>query len=189
MTRDTNGDITFIELAFENGGSQKARGFDVALQYQMETSVGTFNSLTQATYLDSFQSADLPGVPELELRSSGSDDAYLKWKANSQLSWTWRGLSLSGTLHYLDGFHEHDLNGLIHYVRQTWIFDLQASYDLGRDIAKEKWFHILRGTTITVGCNNVFGKDPPTAATSTNYPGALYDSTGRFIYLSLTKKF
>ena len=51
------------------------------------------------------------------------------------------------------------------------------------------WKRLLNGTTITLGCNNVFGHDPPTAASRTNYADFIYDSTGRFVYLSLTKRF
>ena len=55
------------------------------------------------------------------------------------------------------------------------------------------WQRVLNGTTITVGCDNIFGEDPPKAygfgGNSTNYPGFLYDATGRFVYVQLTKKF
>jgi iron complex outermembrane recepter protein len=55
------------------------------------------------------------------------------------------------------------------------------------------WKRILNGTSITVGCNDVFGQDPPDAFNSggntDGYPGAIYDATGRFVYVSLTKKF
>ena len=49
---------------------------------------------------------------------------------------------------------------------------------------------LLNGTRITLGCNNVFDQDPPQAfLTGANYPDSLYDSVGRFVYVSLTKKF
>ena len=51
------------------------------------------------------------------------------------------------------------------------------------------WQHLLNETTITLGCSNVFGHEPPTAAATANYADFLYDSTGRFVYLSLTKRF
>ena len=52
----------------------------------------------------------------------------------------------------------------------------------------------MNGTSITLGCSNVFGQDPPKAygyggGNSTKYPGFLYDATGRFVYVQLTKKF
>jgi iron complex outermembrane receptor protein len=55
------------------------------------------------------------------------------------------------------------------------------------------WQRVLNGTTITLGCDNIFGQDPPKAygfgGSSTKYPGFLYDATGRFVYIQLTKKF
>src|SRR5205809_3736650 len=53
--------------------------------------------------------------------------------------------------------------------------------------------HLLRGTVITIGCNNIFGQDPPKAygegGNGVGYPGFTYDATGRFVYGRLTKKF
>jgi hypothetical protein len=55
------------------------------------------------------------------------------------------------------------------------------------------WQRWLKGTTITVGCNNVFGQDPPKAfgegGNAVGYPGFTYDATGRWVYGRLTKKF
>lgn len=240
VNRGANGEIASIELAYENSGSQKARGADFGLQYQIQTRFGTFTSLTQATYLDSFQFAFLPSLAEVELRGraplvgAGSDEAYLKWKGNSRLDWAWHGFDLGVTAHYLDGFHEilnttRDSgipfpNGIKeHYVKETWFFDVQASYNLtftapvetqpvagfstdakeagsAKNVAEPAvaqtasyglpcWKALLNNTTVTLGCNNVFGHDPPDAFTTTNYPDFLYDSTGRFVYVSLTKKF
>ncbi|HJT82092.1 MAG TPA: TonB-dependent receptor [Chthoniobacterales bacterium] len=56
------------------------------------------------------------------------------------------------------------------------------------------WKTILNNSTITLGCNNVFGQDPPKQfgnffANSNNYPGFQYDNIGRFWYVELKKKF
>jgi hypothetical protein len=55
------------------------------------------------------------------------------------------------------------------------------------------WQRMLKNTTLTIGCNNVFGQDPPKASgeggNSVGYPGFTYDATGRFVYVRLTKKF
>ena len=229
VIRDANGDIDFLENAFQNAGSQKARGVDFGLSYQVETRFGTLTWLTQATYLDSFQFAQLPGETEGELRSQGSDEGHLKWRANSQIDWAWKSFDLTLTAHYLDGFHEiltkTAFNGVPypngikeHYVKETWFFDVRASYrfllpsppqavagyakdtnssgkerqpqgSASAQMANCTWQRLLNDTTITLGCNNVFGHDPPTAATAANYADFLYDSTGRFVYLSLTKRF
>jgi iron complex outermembrane receptor protein len=226
VNRGANGQIVSLEEAFQNSGSQKARGVDLGLQYQIGTRFGVFTWLTQASYLDSFQFAQLPGEKERELRSgvlpfSLSDEAYLKWRANSRLDWAWHGYDLVVTAHYLDGFHEtlFFFPGREHYVKQTWFFDVQASYTFSfvppveaqpvvgysKDTLHTKvsndgqataantglpiWKCLLHDTTVTIGCNNVFGHDPPHSLSNVGYPSFLYDSTGRFVYLSLTKKF
>ncbi len=235
VNRDATGNVVSLEEAFQNAGSQKARGMDIGLQYQIATRIGTFRWLTQASYLDSFQFAQLPDETEVELRSGGSpDEGYLKWRANSQVEWAWRGFDLVGTVHYLDGFHEilkttsqtgiPFPNGIKeHYIKETWFFDVQATYNFNfaaptksepvagyskttndetqaaaptnsatRQTANyglPMWKHLLNGTSITLGCNNAFGHDPPDASTNVNYADFLYDSTGRFVYVSLRKKF
>jgi iron complex outermembrane recepter protein len=231
------GEITKIELAFQNAGSQKARGVDFNLSYQVEAAFGTLTWLTQATYLDSFLFAQLPGAAVVELRSGirpsspSDDEGYLKWRANSQIDWAWKSFDLTFTAHYLDGFHEiltkTAFNGVPypngikeHWVKQTWFFDVRASYrflvpsasqavagyakDEGKtssgkerqlqgsatvQMANCTWQRLLNDTIITLGCNNVFGQDPPTAAGVQPYADFLYDATGRFVYVSLTKRF
>lgn len=57
------------------------------------------------------------------------------------------------------------------------------------------WKTVLNNTTFTVGVNNIFGEDPPSASGFESddflnkYPAFLYDNLGRFVYVRLTKKF
>jgi len=231
VIRDANGEIIDIQTAFQNAGAQKARGVDFGLSYQLQTQFGTVTWLTQATYLDSFLFAQLPGATVVELRSgvrpgsAADDEGYLKWRANSQIDWAWKSFDLTFTAHYLDGFHEilnfgpqFPNNIKEHWVKQTWFFDVRASYiflvpsapQTVAGYAKDKsssgkepqpegsaaaqtanctWQRLLNDTTIALGCNNVFGHDPPAAAGAENYADFLYDSTGRFVYFSLRKRF
>ena len=148
----------------------------------------------------------------------GSGTAPLKWKGTSRLDWTWNGFSTGVTGYYIDGFHEPVFHpaahSTAHYISQTWLFDVRASYTFnfvpegpasplssgkdGKSVAHDttltysscSWKRLLNATTIAIGCNDVFGQDPPRAKnTPTNYPHILYDPTGRFVYASLTKQF
>jgi len=224
----TSGEVTRIIKTYQNRGTQRARGVDLGLQYQVQTSYGTFTSLTQATYLDSFRLAPAAGAPAVEVSNAGigaSADAYLKWKGISRLDWTWKGLDVVATVRYTDGFHEITFHDSFfpdgkkeHWVKQTWFFDAQATYDFkfappvealpvsgyskssaerirgneGRTVVG--WKNRLNNTSITIGCNNVFGQDPPKAygegfGNPFGYPAAIYDPTGRFLYVTLRKKF
>ena len=56
------------------------------------------------------------------------------------------------------------------------------------------WKNLLKKPSITIGCNNVFGQDPPQAfgnfrGSGFGSPAFIDDATGRFVYISLTKKF
>jgi len=204
VVRDANGNLVSItQFQFVNTGTQKARGVDLGLTYERQTPIGTFRTNTLVTYLDSFQFSPFPGEPEIERRSSPTDgfsnDAYLKWKGVSQQEWLWRGFDAVFTIRYYDGFHEFLAKNpaLEHWVKQLWLFDLQASYEFGK-ISSTIWaerFHngwptsrfLLDQTKFTVGINNIFNTDPPRS--NDNFPRFIYDPTGRFVYVSVTKKF
>jgi iron complex outermembrane recepter protein len=234
VERNADGIISRIFTPFVNSGNTQTNGIDMGLQYVYPTKFGTFTSVTNATWVNTYQQAVFAGQPQMELNGYTTDpfasvDAFLKWKGVSRLDWAWNGWDLVGTVRYFDGFHERYPNGLIHYTSQTWLFDGQLSYDFtfvapvenqpvagyskdakdvmtGKDgkatqsavtqtsnVALPLWKQVLNGTTITLGCNDIFGTDPPRAygfgGNATNYPSFLYDSTGRFVYVQLTKKF
>ncbi len=234
VERNPDGTISRIFTPFVNSGNTQTNGIDMGLQYVYPTQFGTFTSVTNATWVNTFQQAVFADQPQMELNGyttdpNASNDGFLKWKGVSRLDWAWNGWDLIGTVNFLDGFHDRKPDGRIHYTKQTWFFDGQLSYDftfvppvenqpvagyskdakdttMGKDgkttesavtqtsnVALPIWKQVLNGTTITLGCNDIFGQDPPQAygfgGNSTNYPGFLYDSTGRFVYVQLTKKF
>jgi iron complex outermembrane recepter protein len=237
VQRDAAGFISRIFVPFINSGSTRANGIDLGLQYVYPTPFGTFTSLTQVSYLNSYKfkvtpdakTVQLAGVATAGIADGASNDGFLRWRGISRLDWAWNGFDIIGTARFLDGFHELKPFGLNHWVSQTWFFDGQASYDFtfvapvenqpvagyskdAKDVSSGKdgkptesamsqssnyglpiWQRVLNGTTITLGCENIFGQDPPSAygfgGSSTKYPGFLYDATGRFVYVSLTKKF
>jgi iron complex outermembrane recepter protein len=219
VERDSGGFITRILLSDQNAGFERARGVDLGIQYQKETSWGTFTSLTQVAYLYEFLFQQAEGAPILNLTGrttdeGASNEGYYRWKANSSLDWTWNGFDVIGTVHFINGFKEFTPDGVNHYVSQRFLFDLQASYEFSYAAEKPETSYskdskapatvsataslsigqrVLNGLRITVGCNNLFDKDPPQAfgegGNAVGYPGFTYDSTGRFVYIRVTKKF
>lgn len=239
---DPAGNFAGVSAPFQSGGRENARGVDLGLQYQLETSIGTWTWLTRLSYLDSFK-YQFPGSPitrEVAGRANNgpyegsffgdvtSGDAWVKWKGMTNLDWTWHNFDLNGTVHLFDGFWEQlfatQFDGFFkqHYVHPTWFTDVQASYSLifappveaapvagyskgSKEVAgKEKeapvpyvmpcWKAVLNNSTITVGCNNIFGEDPPQEfgfefGNAFGIPGSTYDNLGRFVYARLTKKF
>jgi iron complex outermembrane recepter protein len=144
VERDPNThQINRILLSNQNLGSQEARGYDFAVQYQKPTAWGTFTSTTQVTYLDEFLFPQFiegefgPNPGNLAGRTTDpatSNEGWYKWKGTSQLDWNWKHFDVIGTARYIDGFKEFILNPFTdelrqHWVSQTWTLDLQATYD------------------------------------------------------------
>jgi iron complex outermembrane receptor protein len=220
VERLPDGTITRIVVSNRNEASQKANGIDFGLQYVKDTSFGTFTSLTQVTYLNSFEVQRVEGGPTEQLAGVTTDpgqsqEGYYRWRGTSRLDWAWKGFDIIGTVRLISGFIEQDADLNTRNVDRRWLFDLQASYDFTALVTKSSspsyskdakapvstadsgqmsfCDHLLNGTIITVGCNNVFDKDPPFSSgqggNASGYPGFTYDSTGRFVYVRLTKKF
>ncbi len=144
---DPAGNFAGVSSPFQSGGRENARGVDFGLQYQLETSVGTFTSLTRVSYLDQFV-FQFPGVNARQVAGRAnngpfegsffgdvtSGDAWLKWKGITNLDWTWHNFDLNTTVHLLDGFWEQifskQFDGFFkqHYVHPTWFTDAQLSY-------------------------------------------------------------
>ena len=222
VERLPDGTITRIIVSNRNEASQKANGVDFGLQYQYPTtSFGTFNWVTQLTYLNSFEVQRVEGGKTEQLAGvttdpGASQEGYYRWRGNSRIDWAWKGFDLIGTVRLISGFIDQDPDLNTINVDRRWLFDIQASYDFGTLVTTSESSpnyskgdkanvstsasnnmsfcdYFLKGTTLTVGCLNLFDKDPPFASgqggNSVGYPGFTYDATGRFYYIRLTKKF
>lgn len=190
-----NGDISIINSVFFNIGVTKAAGFDYNINYLVNTdSLGRFDFGATASQYSHFLQKSAAGGPFLELvnqptaEGTGSDNGYLRWKANVQLSWAYKGFTTVFSSNFTDGFWDLDLNGDDFRVATTWMHNLQVSYNF-----QNRFAPFLNDTKVTLGARNLFDKDPPYAAgfggNSTGYPGFLYSAEGRFVYLSVTRKF
>jgi iron complex outermembrane receptor protein len=131
-----------------SGGRQAARGVDLGLQYQIQTPIGTFSSLTRTTYLEDFVFA-FPGdkrafhvagranndfIEGFFFGNVTGGDGLMRWRGVEILDWTWNNWDLNWTVHYLGGYREEIRNKKIdgfeklHFVNATWFTDAQLSY-------------------------------------------------------------
>ena len=145
---DPEGTFVWVASPLLNGGKQDARGVDLELQYQIQTPVGTFTSLTRTTYLDDFVFA-FPGskqafhvagrsntdfIEGMFFGSVAGGDGWMRWRGIENLDWTWKNWDLNWTVHYIGGFREEvfakQFDGIarLHYVKATWFTDASLSY-------------------------------------------------------------
>lgn len=188
-----DGGIEQVNATFVNAGQTIAYGTDMGFNYSFKTtSIGRFDVGAAATYTWSFKQATLPGTPMLQLVDQTTDgegqDAYLRWKGTAQANWSMGGYKANIIGHYINGFHDFDLNGDDRRVGSSITWDVQFSYTL-----REEFGSYMKDTTVTVGAFNVLDRNPPLSqfggANPNNYPGFIYTAEGRMWYVSLDKKF
>ncbi len=190
-----NGDIRTVNSVFFNLGETKAAGFDYSANYQWRTDhLGRFDVSTVWTIFSHYRIRSAQGGPFEEVinqatpEGTGSDNGYLRKKGRAQLEWAYKGFTTVFGTTYTDGFWDLDSNGDEFFISPTWIFDLQFSYNF-----QNRFAPFLNDTRVTLGARNLSDRDPPFASgfagNSTGYPGFLYNSEGRFVYLSVTRKF
>lgn len=190
---DGAGNVVQVISAYHNAGRTVAEGVDLGLSYVLPTeSIGRFDFSASLSYLHSFKQASAPDQPEEELVDQSTDgegqDAYLRKKARTAATWTFKGYQLGIFGNFIDGFHDFDLAGNDRRVASTWTWDVQLSYAV-----HDEFGPYLKDSKITVGAINVFDRDPPLSqfagANPFNYPGFIYSAEGRMLYVSLDKKF
>ena len=146
---DPAGGYAGVSSPYRNAGRMRANGVDLGFQYQLETGIGTFTSLTRVSYLNEFV-FNFPGDRPWQgagrsnadwfagdfFGDVGTGDAWFKWKGMTNLDWTWHNWDLNATVHLVDGFWEQiyavKFDGFWkqHWVHPTWFTDAQLSYSL-----------------------------------------------------------
>ncbi len=191
----TNGDIRTVNSVFFNIGETKVAGFDYSANYVWRTDrLGRVEFSTVWSMYSHYRIRSTEGGPFVQVvnqatsEGTGSDNGYLRKKGRAQIDWSYKGFSTALATTYTDGFWDLDLDGNEFFVSPTWIYDLNVSYSF-----QNRFAPFLNDTKVAIGARNLFDRDPPYAAgfggNSTGYPGFLYSSEGRFVYLSVTRKF
>jgi iron complex outermembrane recepter protein len=143
------GDYTGVSSPYINGGRTRTNGVDLGGQYQIETGYGTFSVLSRWSYLNEMV-VNFPSSRPRQVAGSSSSEwfvgsffgavtvpqAWLKWKGDTTLDWTWHNWDMNWTVHFLDGYWEQlyavQFDGFWkrHWVHPTWFTDAQLSYSL-----------------------------------------------------------
>ncbi len=190
---DPAGNIAQVVTSYHNAGRTIADGADIGASYFIATSgMGRFDFAAGLSYLHSFKQASTPGAELLQLVDTTQDgqgqDAYLRRKARIDVTWTFEHWRASIAGNFTDSFQNFDLDGNEVRTGSSWTFDTRVSYTLHGEAGE-----YLKDTTISIGAINVLDRKPPLSqffgANPQNYPGFIYTSEDRMLYVSLTKRF
>jgi len=145
-----DGSFAGVNAPYVNGGRTRTNGVDLGAQWQSpDTPFGAFSLLTRWSYLNEMV-VNFPGSRPRQAAGSSSTEwyigsffgdvtnpqAWLKWRGDTTLDWTWHNVDFNVTWHFLDGYWEQILaeqfDGIYkrHWVDATNFIDLQLSYTL-----------------------------------------------------------
>ncbi|PYJ12133.1 MAG: hypothetical protein DMF06_00585 [Verrucomicrobia bacterium] len=180
-------------------------GYNHFFTWKAQPGTGPFNS-----FLGNYNNGTLPLAP-----------GAIPWnKGFLRGEWEWRHFDFVATGNYIGDFRDDpafddfrlptrpERRNVPSYIT----LDMQLSYEFvkpeaastyskdakdGKNIMQAAlepasiWQRLLWGTTLTVGVNNAFDRNPPTvlAAFNDNYDTSLHTIRNRYYYVALTKKF
>ncbi len=177
VVRGNNGNITSVFSPFNNVASQKLWGLDFASSYSWEWDcIGAFRLSGSATYLGSFEQQPAPGE---KFRQLAGNDGNPEWRARGSLVWNKSDYEASVTVNHVDSYDRPDSDSQI----GSWTtFDTQAVW--------RPLFH--EGSTLTVGVDNIFDREPPLDPNFEGWPffnRALHNPRGRYLYAGYKYEF
>ena len=187
VTRDSaTGAIKSLLQGSQNLNEIATAGIDYTLRFDFSTPVGRFNTLIDASNLQTFRTTSpnpTGGAPIVDERVGKGDQprsTYPKWKGQTSAKWTqgpmtalWRGRYIGPTT---------DVANTVKGPETKKIFyqDAEAGYTFDK-------FE----TAITVGVNNIANLNAPRSYANApiNYDIYTYDERGRSFYVRLSAQF
>lgn len=184
------GSIVQIDVTRMNFGRLTTSGVDLGASYAFNTDAGRFAADVKATWIDQYETLDLPGQPAADrVNVASSLGTIAKWRAITSLDWQRGPLNATAFVRYIPGYD--DTREGVHNGRripsQTFL-DLQLSVEFGKLMGDSR---LLQGVELSAGAVNVFDELPHFAEVNgvQGYDTSQGDLKGRFWYLRLGKSF
>jgi iron complex outermembrane receptor protein len=193
-------DGAYIEANDMNLATRKTSGLDLGVNYGYKlASMGNLGFSVLGTYLNSFETIDVPGEEAYECKGLYGPTCGIplpKWRHKARVTWTtpW-AIDMAFTWRHIDSVEFERTsdnsqlrgNGKFNPVDKTLgardYLDVSASWNITKQL------------TLSGGINNLLDKDPPISAqvgsgsgNGNTYP-QVYDAMGRRIFVGLTAKF
>jgi iron complex outermembrane receptor protein len=179
----------YINQEFSNTGRITTDGIDLSIQYQQQTSIGTFREDLEGTAVTQFLQQQYTGGPTLNLvgnlQIQGLNPAF-RWQHNVRVDWaspekTWgAGLSDRFWAGYVDEFTDGNGN-----LRKVGSYSLVDGYVSVKPMEK---------LAVLVGIKNILNTSPPLTNASQNnfasgYNALIADPLLRNFYVNLKYTF
>ncbi len=192
IIRKPDGTIDYVQAGWINAAGSRVRGLDVGLRGEGKVRDVKWTATLDGTYMDSFKFAEYQGQEYQELVGKFyTRDLYLRWKHNASFGVSrgdWSGLLIQS---FSSGYKDQVPNGGKGTPPPGFNPDVSSytTYNLSGTYTG------FKNTTITVGIQNLFDRDPPfTAHNVDEVVGAgwdprVADPRGRSLSFQLKYKF
>jgi iron complex outermembrane receptor protein len=196
FTRQSNGNLNPPSNFLQNFGTIQTSGADLKVNWlSPEWGFGNLSASLQTTWINEYKAVDDDGV--VSSRRVGvetNDSAIPEWQTNLQLGWNKGNLGFTYGLRYIDAVVE-DCNAAVVNDAPGCLNPSQTN-ELGATTYHDMQFawksaFALDGLKLSVGANNVFGKEPPVCVSCSlnGYDAGTYDLPGAFWYVSADYRF
>lgn len=171
------------DLRTRNDAIVETRGIDMLARYERASKLGRFSFSLNGTYLLSFAEAKAASLRLTERVSTQSYPIDLKMRAT--VRWQRGGFDVATYVNFLNDYHDTASNPQRRIASWTTL-DIHAAYTFSA--ASGGW---LDDTTLALGAENLFDKDPPflnNAGAGIGYDQENGDLTGRMVSFTVRKK-
>jgi iron complex outermembrane receptor protein len=196
FSRQPSGNLNPPENFLDNLATIETDGVDIKVNWiGPEWSWGRLTAGLQSTYVNDYEAVDIDNnVSQRAVGIEVNDGAIPEWQTNVQLGWAKGDWELGWTTRYISAVDEFCSNvpvteapgcmGGVDFntLGSTTYHDLRAGW---------KDAFTLEGLKLSVGVNNLFGKEPPVCLSCSlnGYDASTYDLPGSFWYVSADYRF
>jgi iron complex outermembrane receptor protein len=185
--RISSGDLAPPQNFLDNLGEIRTDGVDAKINWNSgQLSFGHLSAAIQATRVNDYKAVDIDGnVARRQVGVEVNNSAIPRIRANAQLGWGVRGIEVSWGLRYLSSVTESCGDAIVTPVpgcaNETTLHDLGSVLYHDVQLSWTNPFSV-KGLSVELGVNNVFGKEPPLcfSCTLNGYDAGTYDLPGAF---------
>jgi outer membrane receptor protein involved in Fe transport len=212
VVRDESGEIIYITNDYTNLLPREIEGIDYSLLYTLTSDLGQFTFSINAANLKTFdqgidaitqrvidaQNANNPSllyndVPVSVPGATGSlirQNGRPEWRYNIGLKWGYENWGANIKYKYISDldnnwlYYEGNDGDLVYQqINSFGTVDAYVNYNFG---PQDSW---LNKTKLTLGVRNLGDKEPPFSSNTFGYESGVHPSSGRYLYMTLNKKF
>ncbi|HVI57885.1 MAG TPA: TonB-dependent receptor [Luteimonas sp.] len=196
FTRGAGNNLNPPQNFLDNLGTIETDGVDAkATWIGPEWGWGQPSAALQTTYVNDYKAVDRDGnVAQRQVGIEVNDSAIPEWQTNLQLGWRMGDFDANWNVRYISAVKEACGNAVIADAPGC-LGGLEFN-DMGSTTYHDIQFNwrnafTLEGLKLSVGANNVFGKEPPICLTCSlnGYDAGTYDLPGAFWYVSADYRF